>query len=137
MTRILTGITRTALGASFTLLCCAAPALAQAADNTQVNKRDQAAGQLSADRQKNNRSDIAITRDIRRALVADKNLSTYAHNVKVITQRGDVTLKGPVRSEEEKKVVEAKATDVAGAGHVTNQISIAPSSAKRRTKAKA
>ena len=57
----------------------------------------------------------------------DKTLSTYAHNVKVIAQDGQVTLKGPVRTEDEKKTVEAKATEVAGAGHVTNQISIAPS----------
>ena len=56
----------------------------------------------------------------------DKTLSTYAHNVKVIAQDGQVTLKGPVRTEDEKKTVEAKATEVAGAGHVTNQISIAP-----------
>ena len=57
----------------------------------------------------------------------DKTLSTYAHNVKVIAQDGQVTLKGPVRTEEEKQTVEARATEVAGAGHVTNQISIAPS----------
>ena len=56
----------------------------------------------------------------------DKTLSTYAHNVKIVTQNGQVTLKGPVRTEDEKKTVEAKATEVAGAGHVTNQISIAP-----------
>ena len=115
---------------------CAAPAFAQA-DNTKVNKPDQAAGRPTADQQNNSKSDVAITRAIRRALIADKNLSTYAHNVKVITQHGDVTLKGPVRSAEEKNVVEAKATDVAGAGHVTDQISIAPSQPKPRTKAKA
>jgi osmotically-inducible protein OsmY len=57
----------------------------------------------------------------------DKSLSTYAHNVKVIAQDGQVTLKGPVRSENEKKTVEAKAVEVAGAGHVSNQITIASS----------
>ncbi len=56
----------------------------------------------------------------------DKNLSTYAHNVKVITQLGQVTLKGPVRSEAEKTTIEAKATEVAGVGKVTNLITIAP-----------
>ena len=56
----------------------------------------------------------------------DKSLSTYAHNVKVVPKDGQVTLKGPVRSDEEKKSVEAKAVEVAGAGHVTNQISVAP-----------
>ena len=61
-----------------------------------------------------------------RAIVADKSLSTYAHNVKVITENGSVTLKGPVRSEEERKTVEAKAVEVAGRDHVANELTIAP-----------
>ena len=81
--------------------------------------------QLSADTQKNNKQDVAITRDIRRAIVADKNLSTYAHNVKVITQNGEVTLKGPVRSEDERKTIEAKAIEVAGQGRVANELTVA------------
>jgi len=93
-----------------------------APDNTKANKTDQ----LSADKQKNGKHDLAITRDIRRALVADKSLSTYAHNVKVITANGAVTLKGPVRSEEERKTVEAKAVEVAGQGRVANELTIAP-----------
>ena len=97
------------------------------ADNTKVNKRDRAKGEATADQQKENPSDREITQKIRRALIDDKTLSTYAHNVKVIAQDGQVTLKGPVRTEEEKKSIEAKATEVAGAGRVTNQISIAPS----------
>lgn len=56
----------------------------------------------------------------------DKSLSTYAHNVKVITQNGQVTLKGPVRSEDEKKTVEAKATEVAGDNTVTSELDIKP-----------
>jgi hyperosmotically inducible periplasmic protein len=95
---------------------------AQSPDNTKVNKTDQ----LSADKQKNGKHDLAITRDIRRALVADKTLSTYAHNVKVITANGEVTLKGPVRSEDERKAVEAKAIEVAGQGRVANELTIAP-----------
>jgi len=97
------------------------------ADNTKVNKRDRAKGAATADQQKENASDREITQKIRRALMEDKTLSTYAHNVKVIAQHGQVTLKGPVRTEDEKRTVEAKATEVAGAGRVTNQISIAPS----------
>lgn len=96
-------------------------------DNTRVNKRDRAKGAATADQQKENTSDREITQKIRRALMADKSLSTYAHNVKVIAQNGQVTLKGPVRTEDEKHTVEARATEVAGAGRVTNQISIAPS----------
>jgi hyperosmotically inducible protein len=96
------------------------------ADNTKVNKRDRAKGAATADQQKENSTDREIARKIRRSLMDDKALSTYAHNVKIIAQDGQVTLKGPVRTEDEKKAVEAKATEVAGAGHVTNQISIAP-----------
>ncbi len=78
-------------------------------DNTNVNKRDRAEGEPTADQQKNNKSDRETAKQIRKALMNDKSLSTYAHNVKVIVQNGTVTLKGPVRSDEEKKTVEAKA----------------------------
>ncbi len=112
---------------SLAALTAAPTALAQTkADNTTVNTRDRDTSQPTADQQKNNKTDLAITRDIRRAIVADKGLSTYAHNIKVITQNGAVTLKGPVRSEDEKKAIEAKAIDVAGAGHVTADVSIVP-----------
>lgn len=98
-----------------------------APDNTKANKGDRAKAAATADQQKENATDREITQKIRQALLDDKSLSTYAHNVKVIAQDGQVTLKGPVRSENEKKTIEAKAIEVAGAGHVTNQISIAPS----------
>lgn len=101
------------------------------ADNTKVNTRDRAKGAVTADQQKENAGDRDLTRKIRQALMRDKTLSSYAHNVKVVAQDGQVTLKGPVRSDAEKQTVEAKATEVAGAGHVTNQISVAPA---KRTK---
>jgi osmotically-inducible protein OsmY len=75
-------------------------------------------------------------RSIRKAVVSDESLSTYAHNVKIIAQNGKVTLKGPVRSEEEKRTIEAKATEVAGAGNVVNQLTVKPDkNAKASTKA--
>lgn len=95
-------------------------------DNTKVNKRDRNKSEPTADQQKMNKSDREITRDIRRAIVNDKSLSTYAHNIKVITQNGSVTLKGPVRSEEDKTAIEAKAAEVAGANNVKSEISIVP-----------
>ena len=101
------------------------------ADNTKVNKRDRAKESATADQQKESASDREITQRIRQALMDDKALSTYAHNVKVITQDGHVTLKGPVRTAEEKKTVAAKAAEVAGDGHVTNEISIAPEKAAK------
>jgi hyperosmotically inducible protein len=96
------------------------------ADNTKVNTRDRNKGEATADQQKDNAADRTMTQKIRKALVSDKSLSSYAHNVKVIAQGGQVTLKGPVRSEDEKKAVEAKAIEVAGAGRVTNEMSVAP-----------
>ena len=97
------------------------------ADNTKVNSQDRVKGEVTADQQKENAGDREIAKKIRQSLINDKGLSTYAHNVKVVVQGGQVTLKGPVRSEDEKKVVEAKAIEVAGAGHVKNEISVAPS----------
>ena len=97
----------------------------QPADNTKVNQRDRNDAEATADKQKENSTDRQLTQQIRKALVKDKSLSTYGHNVKIISQGGKVTLKGPVRSEDEKRVVETKATEVAGAGHVTNQMSVA------------
>jgi hyperosmotically inducible periplasmic protein len=96
------------------------------ADNTKVNQRDRAKGATTADQQKENANDREITQKIRRALMNDKTLSTYAHNVKIVSVDGQVTLKGPVRTAAEKQTVEAKAIEVAGADRVTNQISIAP-----------
>ena len=117
-----------ALALAAVLIVPVMPAAAQqpAPDNTKTNERDRAKGAATADQQKENAADREITQKIRQALMDDKSLSTYAHNVKIITQDGQVTIKGPVRSAEEKKTVEAKATEIAGAGHVTNQISIAP-----------
>lgn len=96
-----------------------------AADNTKKNK-DQAPP--TADQQKMNPTDRAITQKIRKAIHEDKGLSTYAHNIKVITQDGKVTLRGPVRSEEEKNNLQAKAVAVAGEENVSNQLEIAPPS---------
>jgi hyperosmotically inducible protein len=105
----------------------AIPAMAQTPpDNTKVNTRDRAKDAVTADQQKENAVDRNVARKIRQSLMKDKGLSTYAHNVKVIAQDGRVTLKGPVRSDEERQAVEAKATEVAGAGHVINQLSVAP-----------
>ena len=84
------------------------------ADNTKMNQSDRNRDQPTADQQKENASDRALAQQVRRAIVKDKSLSTYGHNVKVIAQNGVVTLRGPVRSEQEKQAIEAKATEVAG-----------------------
>ena len=103
-------------------------------DNTGVNKRDRNSDQVTADQQKQNSSDVELTRKIRSSITKDKSLSTYAHNVKIISQDGTVTLKGPVRSEQESKTIESKAAKVAGAGNVKNQLDIAPEEQPSGTK---
>jgi hyperosmotically inducible protein len=97
------------------------------ADNTKVNQRDRNSSEPTADQQKENSTDRQLTQQIRRALVKDKSLSTSAHNVKIITQNGSVTLKGPVKSDEEKQAIESKATEIAGAGKVNSELQVAPS----------
>jgi osmotically-inducible protein OsmY len=100
--------------------------LAQSADNTKINKRDQSQEELTAGQQGETKQDREITQKIRRAIVTDKSLSTNAHNVKIITVGGMVTLKGPVRSKEEKRAVEKKAAQIAGNANIKSEIGIAP-----------
>ena len=96
-------------------------------DNTAVNKRDQSPGEATADQQKMNAADRALTAKIRKAVMADKNLSTYAHNVKIISQDGTVTLKGPVHSDDEVKSIMAKAIEGTGSpDKIVNQMSVKP-----------
>jgi hyperosmotically inducible periplasmic protein len=124
------------LALTIVLLCSSYPMFSQEpnkSDNTRVNKRDRGGEQVTADQQKQNSSDVELTRKIRSSITKDKSLSTYAHNVKVITQDGIVTLKGPVRSEEERKAIESKAAEVAGASNVKNELDIAP---EKQTKKK-
>src|SRR5438270_7435720 len=101
---------------------------APASDNTKMNQRDRSANEPTADQQQNGRSDRDLTQQVRKAITAEKSFSTYAHNVKVVAQNGHVTLKGPVRSDEEKQAVEAKAAAVAGASNVTSELTVKPKS---------
>jgi hyperosmotically inducible protein len=100
------------------------PTFAQAPDNTKVNKKDQAKSEPTADQAKNTPSDREIMQKIRKSVMADKSLSTYAHNVKIISEHGKVTLKGPVQTEEERKTIAAKAAEVAGHDSVINEITV-------------
>jgi len=84
--------------------------------------------QVTADQSKNNKADRELAAKIRQAIVDDKSLSMSAHNVKIITQDGAVTLRGKVKSDDEKKMVEEKATELAGAGKVMNDLIVSSSS---------
>ena len=115
-----------AASAALAVLCSVALAVAQASpqsapDNSQQNQNHA----KTADSQPNTAADRATTAKVRKAIVEDKGLSTYAHNVKIITMNGQVTLKGPVKSEEEKQTIASKAAEVAGGpDKVNNQLSI-------------
>ncbi len=93
-------------------------------DNTKVNKHQHDGMQPTADTAKNSMSDREIMAHIRRDVVKDKSLSTYGHNVKIISEHGKVTLKGPVHSDDEKKAIEAYAQRYAGDGNVDDQITV-------------
>jgi SH3 domain-containing YSC84-like protein 1 len=95
------------------------------ADNTANNDGDRAASAVTADQQKNNKSDVELAASIRRSIVDDHSLSTNAHNVKIIVENGAVILKGPVNSQDEKTAVAAKAAAIVGQDHVTDQTEVA------------
>jgi hyperosmotically inducible periplasmic protein len=122
------------LSAACSVVTLSATAQQTPPDNTKVNKADRAKGAVTADQQKENAADRELAKKIRQAVVADKSLSTYAHNVKIVAQNGQVTVKGPVRSELEKTTIAAKATEIAGAGKVTNEMTVAPADAPKKPK---
>jgi osmotically-inducible protein OsmY len=96
-----------------------------AADNSGVNVRDRNDQTKTAGDQSESEADRTISQNIRQALTSDDSLSTNGKNVKVITVDGKVTLRGPVKSDQEKSAVAAKAQQVAGVKNVDNQLEIA------------
>lgn len=106
-----------------TVLTCSmgyVPAQGQAPDNSHQNK----AQSQTADDQTNAKTDRLTAASVRKAIVADKKLSTYAHNVKIITRDGHVTLKGPVKSEEEKQQVLTDAASAVSAENISNELTV-------------
>jgi hyperosmotically inducible periplasmic protein len=112
---------RTAALSCYVILPLALSAAPQQPDNTRTNAKSHP----TADQQKDNRSDRELAAKIRKSVVADKALSTYAHNVKIIVQHGVVTLKGPVRSQEESQSIQAKAQQLTDAASVHNEMTVA------------
>jgi len=94
-------------------------------DNTGRNVRDRNEATKTPGDQSENEADRTITQNIRKAITGDDSLSTNAKNVKIITNDGTVTLRGPVKSEKEKADIEAKAKQVAGVKNVDNQLEVA------------
>jgi osmotically-inducible protein OsmY len=93
-------------------------------DNTRNNKGDASKGAVTADQQKETAADRDMAKKIRKSITSDSSLSTYAHNIKVIVRDGMVTLKGPVKTEDEKNAIGAKANEIAGEGKVQNEITV-------------
>jgi hyperosmotically inducible protein len=111
------------------LLGTGAAAVAQdatpvAPDNSAVNARDRDTGAMTAGQQSNAKSDVELTRKIRRAVVADHSLSMMAHNVKIVSANGTIILRGPVKTEAEKTTIASKAGAIAGADKVDNQLEV-------------
>ena len=94
-------------------------------DNTGRNVRDRDDATKTPGDQAENEADRTITQNVRKALTDDDSLSTDGKNVKVITSDGNVTLRGPVKSDKEKIEIESKAKQIAGVKKVDNQLEVA------------
>lgn len=94
------------------------------ADNSAKNKRDRDSATMTPMDQKENEADLTMTQKIRQAVVGADGLSMTAQNIKIITADGRVTLRGPVKSAEERSRINAIATQLAGAGNVDDQLEV-------------
>jgi osmotically-inducible protein OsmY len=115
-----------------TLACLSALSLAAFAadnekakpDNTETNERDRSGETKTSGDQSNSSADLKITQAIRRALMKDRELSTTAKNIKVITANGQVTLRGPVKTAQEKARVDQIAKSAAGGAQIDDQLDV-------------
>lgn len=94
------------------------------ADNSRVNVRDQKSTALTADDQTSRKDDVELVRKIRRSLTSDSSLSVNAQNIKIISHAGNIILKGPVKSADERAVVERAAQNIAGKDNVSSEINV-------------
>ena len=93
-------------------------------DNTATNGRDRSGETQTSGDQSNSSADLKVTQAIRQALMRDDTLSTTAKNIKVITENGQVTLRGPVKNAQEKTKVSQLAKSAAGGAHVVDQLDV-------------
>jgi hyperosmotically inducible periplasmic protein len=101
-------------------------ACSQSPDNTETNRPGKTPDATRADQQGQTAADRELTRKIRKAIVGNNSLSTYAHNIKIISRDGVVTLKGPVRTEDEKKTIYSAASEIAGASNLKDELNVQP-----------
>ena len=93
-------------------------------DNTAINERDRSRETQTSGDQSNSSADLKITQAIRRGLMKDSGLSATAKNIKIITNNGQVTLRGPVKNAQEKAKIAQLARSVAGGGKIDDQLDV-------------
>ena len=124
MKRIAPTLVLTSALLAFGSMVMAQDAPTVAPDNSAVNVRDRNPNAMTADQQANTKTDVELTREIRRSVIDDHSLSMMAHNVKIVAANGNVTLRGPVKTEDEKNEIASKAQAIAGADKVDNQLEV-------------
>jgi hyperosmotically inducible protein len=115
-----------------TLACLSAVSLAAIAaddektkpDNTATNERDRSGESKTSGDQSNSSADLKITQAVRQALMKDDELSTTAKNIKIITDNGQVTLRGPVKNAREKAKIGQLAKSAAGGAKIDDQLDV-------------
>ena len=93
-------------------------------DNTAINERDRSHETQTSGDQSNSSADLKITQAIRQALMKDSELSTTAKNIKIITNNGQVTLRGPVKNAQEKAKIDQLAKSAAGGAKIDDQLDV-------------
>ena len=109
---------------AFSLAALAADNKKAEPDNTATNERDRSGETKTSGDQSNSSADLKITQDIRRALMKDSELSTTAKNIKIITDNGQVTLRGPVKTAQEKEKIDQIARSAAGGAKIDDQLDV-------------
>jgi hyperosmotically inducible periplasmic protein len=95
-------------------------------DNSARNKQDRHEQSKTAEDQGGTQAERDVAAAIRKHVVGEKALSTYAQNAKVIVRDGQITLRGPVRTQMEKQRLEEIAKMHSGERKVVNDLEIAP-----------
>ena len=93
-------------------------------DNTAINERDRSGENQTSGDQSNSSADLKITQAIRQSLMKDSELSTTAKNIKIITNNGQVTLRGPVKNAHEKTKIDQLARSAAGGAKIDDQLDV-------------
>jgi hyperosmotically inducible protein len=109
---------------AFTLAALAADDKKVNADNTAKNERDRSGATQTSDDQSNSSADLKTTQAVRQALMKDSELSMTAKNIKVVTTNGHVTVRGPVKTAQEKAKIDQLAKSAAGGAQIEDQLEV-------------